>query len=115
MTLQECYEAIGGDYNDVMGRLPKEDLIEKFLKKFAEGEEYRQLQKAIEEKDHKEIFATSHTMKGVCANLGLKALFEVVSQLCESVRNGEPKEDIAPLVEAVKTQYLRMEKNVAQL
>ena len=29
MTIQECYEAIGGDYEDVLGRLRSEALIRK--------------------------------------------------------------------------------------
>ncbi|SDB12653.1 Hpt domain-containing protein [Eubacterium oxidoreducens] len=115
MNLKDCYEAIGGDYDDVMSRLPKEDLVEKFLKKLVEGEEYGQLLNAVQLADYKSVFAASHTLKGVCANLGLKELCEVVSQLCENVRGGEPKEDITPLVDAVKKQYLRLKENVTQL
>ena len=30
MTMQECYEAIGGNYEDVLGRLHSEALIRRF-------------------------------------------------------------------------------------
>ena len=33
MTLQECYESMGADYQGVMGRLMKEERVLKFLKK----------------------------------------------------------------------------------
>ena len=29
MTVKECYEAIGADYEDVMGRLRKDERVEK--------------------------------------------------------------------------------------
>jgi len=31
MTIQECYAAIGGDYNDVASRLRTDERIAKFL------------------------------------------------------------------------------------
>ena len=34
MTLQELYTEIGGDYNEVRGRLPSDKFIQKFVLKF---------------------------------------------------------------------------------
>ena len=31
MTLQECYAALGGNYDDVLGRLHSERLVQKFV------------------------------------------------------------------------------------
>ena len=31
MTVKECYEAMGADYDDVMGRLRKDERVQKFL------------------------------------------------------------------------------------
>ena len=36
MTVKECYEQMGADYEDVLGRLRNEALIRKFAKKFLE-------------------------------------------------------------------------------
>ena len=33
MTVKECYEAIGADYEDVMGRLRKDERVQKFVLK----------------------------------------------------------------------------------
>lgn len=33
MTVKECYDAIGADYDDVFSRLRKDDRIRKFLLK----------------------------------------------------------------------------------
>ena len=48
MTIQECYEAIGGNYEDVLRRLPSEALIRKFTLKFLEDQSYIQLKQALE-------------------------------------------------------------------
>ena len=48
MTIQECYEAIGGNYEEVLGRLQSEALIRKFTLKFLEDPSYLQLKLALE-------------------------------------------------------------------
>ena len=49
MTMQECYEAIGGNYEAVLGRLHSEALIRRFALKFLEDQSYIQLKQALEE------------------------------------------------------------------
>ena len=48
MTMQECYEAIGGNYEAVLGRLHSETLIRRFALKFLEDQSYIQLKQALE-------------------------------------------------------------------
>ena len=48
MTMRECYEAIGGNYEDVLGRLHSEALIRRFTLKFLEDQSYIQLKQAFE-------------------------------------------------------------------
>ena len=48
MTMRECYEAIGGNYEDVLGRLHSEALIRRFTLKFLENQSYIQLKQALE-------------------------------------------------------------------
>ena len=40
MTLQECYQAMEADYDDVLGRLRSERLIQKFMLKFLDDGSY---------------------------------------------------------------------------
>lgn len=47
MTIQECYEAIGGNYEDVLRRLRSEVLIRKFTLKFLEDQSYSLLKQAL--------------------------------------------------------------------
>ena len=48
MTMRECYEAIGGNYEDVLGRLHSEALIRRFTLRFLEDQSYIQLKQALE-------------------------------------------------------------------
>jgi hypothetical protein len=34
MTLRECYDAMGADYDDVIGRLRTDERVARFLNKF---------------------------------------------------------------------------------
>ena len=48
MTMRECYETIGGNYEAVLGRLHSEALIRRFALKFLEDQSYIQLKQALE-------------------------------------------------------------------
>ena len=52
MTMRECYEAIGGNYEDVLGRLHSEALIRRFILKFLEDQSYLQLKQTLEDKNY---------------------------------------------------------------
>ena len=47
MTMQECYEAIGGNYEAVLRRLHSEALIRRFALKFLEYQSCIQLKQAF--------------------------------------------------------------------
>ena len=65
MTIQECYEAIGGNYEEVLGRLQSEALIRKFTLKFLEDPSYLQLKLALENKNYEDAFRSAHTERGL--------------------------------------------------
>ena len=56
MTLQECYTALGGDYDEVLGRLRSESLVQKFVLKFPADPSYDMLQTALAAQDWAEAF-----------------------------------------------------------
>lgn len=105
MTLQECYAAMGGDYTGVMGRLMQEERVTRFLRKFKEDDMMGPLELAFATSDYEEAFRAAHNLKGVCQNLGLERLAVSSSNLCETVRGGEPTEDITPLLMKVRQDY----------
>ena len=65
MTMRECYEAIGGNYEDVLGRLHSEALIRRFTLKFLEDQSYLQLKQALENKNYEDAFRGAHTERGL--------------------------------------------------
>lgn len=77
MTMQECYKAIGENYEAVLGRLHSEALIQRFTLKFLEDQSYLQLKQALENKNYEDAFRSAHTLKGVCQNLSFDRLYEV--------------------------------------
>lgn len=105
MTLQECYEAMCGDYAGVMSRLMKEERILRFLGKFKDDAMLEPLENSLAEKNYEEAFRAAHNLKGVCMNLGISKLAASSSELCETIRHGEPTVDITPYLEAVREDY----------
>ena len=87
MTMRECYEAIGRNYEDVLGRLRSEALIRKFTLKFLEDQSYPQLKQALNDKNYEDAFRSAHTLKGVCQNLSFDRLCEVSHELTELLRD----------------------------
>ena len=100
MNLEECYEAIDSDYDDVMRRLGSETLVRKFVLKFLDDTSFRGLKEGLENQD-------AHTLKGVCMNLGFTKLFEVSSALTEELRDKEIKENTTEMFEEVEREYTR--------
>ena len=90
MTVKECYELIGADYEDVLNRMmKKEELVRKFVKKFLDDKSYEQLCNSMEEKNAEEAFRAAHTLKGVAQNLSFTGLYQPASVLTEKLRIGE--------------------------
>ena len=88
MTLKECYEKMEANYEEVIGRLRSERLVQKFALKFLDDPSYRLLITSMEEKNYEEAFRAAHTIKGVCQNLDFTTLYHSSAQLCEALRNG---------------------------
>lgn len=88
MTLQECYQALGGDYEEVLARLRSERLVRKFVLKFLDDKSYELFCAMAAEKNDAEAFRAVHTIKGVCQNLGFTRLLQSSSQMADALRHG---------------------------
>ncbi|MCH5164792.1 MAG: Hpt domain-containing protein [Clostridiales bacterium] len=106
MTVKECYEKVGGDYDDVMSRLRTDERIKKFLLKVADDKSFEALCTNLEAHNMEEAFRASHTLKGVGLNLSLTKLHKSANILTEALRGKtEYSADLVPLFEAVKADY----------
>ena len=107
MTIQECYQSLGGDFVSVQQRLPSVNLIRRFITKFLDDGSFAELCHHVDAGDRQEAFRAAHTLKGVCANLGFNRLMSSASSLTELLRSegtGIPQEAFA-LLEQVKADY----------
>ncbi|MFQ9748864.1 MAG: Hpt domain-containing protein [Anaerobutyricum soehngenii] len=98
MTMQECYKAIGGNYEAVLGRLHNEALIPRFTLKFLEDQSYLQLKQALENKNYEDAFRSAHTLeRGVSESFPLTRLYEV-----EVINHTEPVLFTEDLIKAMR-------------
>ena len=114
MNINECYQAMGADYEEVFGRLRNERLITKFVLKFPGDPSFSQLQSTLEEKNVEEAFRAAHTLKGVAKNLGFTPLYEATATLTEVLRAGNLPED-DNMMNAVAKEYERTVAAIEQL
>lgn len=104
MTVQEFYEEVGGDYNDIMSRLRTEERIKKFAGMFTRDESYAALVRYIESGDADEAFRAAHTMKGMCQNMAFTRLYQSSHAITEILR-GKDLEGAKQMLDTVTEDY----------
>ena len=114
MTIEECYNLMGGDYEVAKRRLMSERLIMKYLAMFLEEPFMDELDVAIAQNDRAAAFEAVHKMKGVTANLAMTKLNACAVALTEQLRSGQHDPD--PLLyKAVHQSYDKTLKAVTEL
>ncbi len=97
---REMLEAAGIRVEDALGRfMGNEALLEKFLNRFLEDKNYGQLKDAVSRGDHEEELRASHTLKGVCGNLSISVLYELVTRQVALMREDRWEEAEAMMPE----------------
>lgn len=87
---KEALTGAGIDVEDALGRfMGNEMLFSRFLKKFTEDANYEKLSQAIAAKDAEAAVAASHTLKGVCGNLSMTKLHELLTRQVAALRGGD--------------------------
>lgn len=115
MTVQECYEQMGGNYTELLQRLQNEERVRKYLEKFLKDSNYQELSGALSVENYRDAFLYAHNLKGLCANLGIGDLAKSSGDLCEALRNGAPEENPKALWEQVREDYERAERVIRDL
>ena len=104
MTLQEFYHQVGGSYQDVLARIPSEQMILKFVRMYEQDTSFTQLADAAASGLWTDAFRAVHTLKGVAQNLGFETLQKAAFTLTEALRPGNPLADPA-LLEQVRSAH----------
>lgn len=115
MTLQECYDEMGANYTGVLKRFKKEERVQKYVLKFADGMDLEKIEDALECKDYEGAFRYVHNLKGNALNLDLTSLYKVSDILCEELRSGKPSQDVTPMYEQLKAECVRITGLIGQL
>lgn len=116
MTVRECYEKMGADYDDVMTRLRTDERVAKFLGRVISDPSFALLDEAVAQKNAEEAFRAAHTIKGICGNLSLSKMGKSASALTESLRGQTEFPDAASaLYEQVKADFKMSAECIAQL
>ena len=106
MTVQECYDAFGGNYQEVISRLRTDERVAKFLQKVVDDGSYKLLCDSIATGNVDEAFRAAHTLKGVCGNLSITRFGESSSALTEVLREKRQiNDELQPLLQKVKEDY----------
>ena len=111
MTVKECYEQMGSDYEGVLERLGSEAIVKRFALKFLQDPSFAQLKESLAKNDGEEAFRAAHTLKGICLNLGFSQLTEDVVNITEILRAGK-LEGTDELYSKIQTTY---ENTVAEI
>jgi len=104
MTVEQCYAALNGNYEEAKGRLMNDKLISRFILKFPSDPSMTTLMEKVAEDDREEAFRAVHTLKGVAANLAFTQLYRDASALTEQMRSLEEPADTS-LVQNVMRSY----------
>lgn len=113
MELKACYQNLGGDFNDAVNRLRREQLVQKFMLKFLDDPSFSQLQAALESQNNEEAFRAAHTLKGVCQNLAFTRLYHSSFQLTQALRAGD-EALAAVLFPSVQQDYAQTVKAITE-
>lgn len=107
MTIKECYEQMGADYEGLLSRLGSEALIKKFAVKFLADGSFQDLKTSLEAGEAEQAFRAAHTLKGICLNLGFDNLYKPSEELTELLRGREIVPRSQEKFAEVEAQYNR--------
>ncbi len=81
-----------------------EALLERFLKRFPNDPNYGKLKEAIGSCSKDEALTASHTLKGVCGNLSMTTLYNLLSDQVAAMRDGR-WDDAAAFMDDITSAY----------
>ena len=89
MNLKDCYIKFGGDFDEVLGRLRREQIVQKFVYKFLDDKSFHLFETSMENKDYAEALRAVHTLKGICQNLAFTRLFESSNLVTKALKEND--------------------------
>lgn len=89
MELKDCYVKFGGDFEGVLGRLRREQIVQKFVFKFLDDKSFQLFETSMDQKDYEEALRAVHTLKGIAQNLSFTQLFESSQKITLALKEND--------------------------
>ena len=106
--LEQFYSSVEADAGEIIARLGgMPQLVERFLGKFLSDESFGRLCAALDAGETKNAFREAHTLKGVCANLGIQSLYVKASAVTELLR-AEKLDEAKQALPELAAEYKRV-------
>ena len=105
MNLKDCYLKFGGDFDEVLGRLRREQTVRKFVFKFLDDKSFSLFEASMVKKDYSEALRAVHTLKGICQNLSFTRLFESSSLVTNALRANDWSKAVDMIPKLSKDYY----------
>lgn len=86
MNLKDCYIKFGGDLDDALKRLRREEMVQKFVCKFMDDKSFDLFEESMGKKDYDEALRAVHTLKGISQNLSFTRLVESSTIVTKALR-----------------------------
>lgn len=91
MTLKECYELTGSDYEAALSRLGSEEVMDVIVTMFAKDDTFTALKALIAAGNTEEAQRAAHKLKGVTSNIGFGLLASSSTEILGALRNNDIK------------------------
>lgn len=85
----------------------REDRYVKYLKRFGEDTNFKDMEEAVENGDVQAAFDACHTLKGLTGNLGFDGITDTVCEVCEILRAGS-LDGVKEKIETVNDNYFNI-------
>lgn len=105
MDLRDCYIRFGGDFDEVLGRLRREQTVQKFVYKFLDDKSLDLLETSMGNKNYTEALRAVHTLKGICQNLSFTRLFKSSSLMTKALKENDYHTAIEMMPQLSKDYY----------
>ena len=105
MNLKDCYLKFGGDFDEVLGRLRREQTVGKFVFKFLDDKSFSLFESSIGSKDYEDALRAVHTLKGICQNLSFTRLFESSSLVTNALKENDWNKAVDMMPKLSKDYY----------
>ena len=105
MNLKDCYLKFGGDFDEVLGRLRREQTVRKFVFKFLDDKSFSLFEASMVKKDYSEALRAVHTLKGICQYLSFTRLFESSSLVTNALKENDWNKAVDMMPKLSKDYY----------